>query len=356
MGNVGRTAPAHPLAQDLDHILKQTQPLWEDLRGKKLFITGGTGFFGTWLLESFAWANTILGLEAEALVLTRNRDRFLAAVPHLAAESSIKFYNGDIRDFRFPEGLFSHIIHAATESSATLNTDEPHTMFDTIVEGTRHALEFARHTGATSFLLTSSGAVYGKQPSDLTHLPETFSGGPDPVDAASAYAEGKRAAELLCTLYARRSGIKMKIARGFAFVGPYLNVDIHYAIGNFIRDGLRGGPIVVNGDGSPYRSYLYAADLAVWLWTILGRGVSCRPYNVGSDQAMTIEEIAGAVGQAFRPPVGVSIMKERRPGNPPERYVPATKRARQELGLEQYIGFGDALRRTIDWHRLRHAV
>jgi dTDP-glucose 4,6-dehydratase len=189
--------------------------------------------------------------------------------------------------------------------------------------------------------------VYGKQPSALTHIPEDYIGAPDPTHAQSAYGEGKRAAEMLCTLYGKQYGFEVKIARCFAFVGPYLPLDTHFAIGNFIRDGLQGCPILVNGDGTPYRSYLYAADLAIWLWTILLKGQSCYPYNVGSDFDLSISRIAHLVAQVFQPQVEVIIAQKPLAGKEAERYVPLTNRALSDLGLKSMIGLEDAIKRTI---------
>jgi nucleoside-diphosphate-sugar epimerase len=340
----------NPLAEDLEHIFSHTHNLWAEVRGQRIFITGGTGFFGCWLLESFAWANDKLKLGATAVVLTRRPDAFQKQVPHLADHPAIQLYQGDVRSFAFPPGSFPFIIHAATESSARLLAENPALMFETVVQGTQHTLEFARQCNAQKFLLISSGAVYGKQPSDLTHVPEEYGGAPDPTQPGSAYGEGKRAAELLGVIYARQFGIQTKIARCFAFVGPYLPLDIHYAIGNFIRDGLRGGPIAVQGDGTPFRSYLYAADLAIWLWTILFRGRSGRPYNVGSAEALTIAELAELVSHAFNPAVECQVAQAAA-GQRPERYVPEVTRAAIELGLQPQISLADALQRTIAWRR-----
>ena len=213
--------------------------------------------------------------------------------------SAIHFQTGDIRNFEYPEGQFGFILHAATQASKKLNIDEPLTMFETIVNGTWRVLEFARSCNVKKILFTSSGAVYGKQPPNLTHIDETYQGAPIICDTSSAYAEGKHAAELLCTLYAQQYNLDIKIARLFAFVGPYLPLNAHFAIGNFIRDGLRGGPIQVEGDGTTIRSYLYAADMTIWLWTIFLKGKACYPYNIGSENALTIQDLAKQVANLF---------------------------------------------------------
>lgn len=343
---------ANPLALDLGHILETTRDLWDELRGERLFITGGTGFFGCWLLESFAWAHDRLNLGAALVALTRDPGAFQRRAPHLAAHPAIHLHPGDVRMFDFPTGRFAGVIHAATEVSAQINPENELLLFDTIVTGTRRVLDFAVQAHAKKFLLTSSGAVYGKQPPELTHIPEDYPGGPDLADVRSAYGEGKRAAELLCALYAQQSELETKIARCFAFVGPYLPLDAHFAIGNFIRDGLRGEPIMVNGDGRAYRSYLYAADLAVWLWTIFFTGRSCRPYNVGSANAGTIHAVAESVSREFSPPPEVRIAKPTASGSVEriERYIPSVDRARQELGLTQLISLEQAIQRTIRWN------
>ncbi len=340
-----------PISQtDLEHILRHTQDVWEQARGSRIFITGGTGFFGCWLVESLALANRELSLSIEATILSRNPAAFLRKCPHLADDGAIHLQEGDVRSLACKDERYDAVIHAATESSARQAPLAPREMYATMLEGTHRALEFATRCRAKQFLFTSSGAVYGTQPQELTHMPEEYLGGPDCTDPVSAYAEGKRAAELMSVLHAN-ANLEVKIARCFAFVGPHLPLDAHFAVGNFIRDAMRGGPIVVAGDGTPTRSYLYAADLAVWLWEILFKGAPGRAYNVGSEDAITIAELAHAVAEAVDPGMQVVIKQRRDPLTPLRQYVPSTRRARQELGLMEHIPLSTAIRRTVRWHR-----
>jgi nucleoside-diphosphate-sugar epimerase len=337
--------------EDLEHVLRCTRPLWEEARGRSLFMTGGTGFFGCWLLESFLFINQSLALDARITVLTREPEAFLRKCPHLAGNPALKLVRGDVVDLSAAGERYDFVIHAATEASAKQASERPPEMLFTIVEGTRRTLEFARQCGVGKFLLTSSGAVYGDQPPEITHLSEDYRGAPDCLDPRSVYAEGKRTAELMSILYSR-DAFEVKIARCFAFVGPHLPLDAHFAIGNFLRDALRGGPLIVAGDGTPRRSYLYAADLSVWLWTILFLGQPSRAYNVGSERAYSIAEIAHAVADALDPALKVIIKQEIKESSRLHQYVPSTLLARESLSLQEHFSLSDEIRRTAAWTRL----
>lgn len=336
--------------EDLRHVLAHTRELWVEARGKAFFITGGTGFFGMWLLESFTHVNDELSLDMRATVLTRDPAAFALKAPHLVGRGDLTFVPGDVRTFAFPSGIFDYVIHAATAASAKLNEEAPDEMLDAIIGGTRRVLDFAAQCEVKKLLLTSSGAVYGKQPSDITHISEDYAGAPDPLLPGSAYGEGKRVSEHMCVVHARQHGYEVKIARCFAFVGPHLPLDTHFAIGNFIRDALRGETIRIGGDGTPMRSYLYASDLTVWLWTLLFRAPSARAYNVGSAEDLSIKSIAQAVSGVLNGASAVEIARQSDPGHPVARYAPAVARAETELGLNIYVSLQRAILKTACWH------
>lgn len=345
----------HPLARDLDHVLAHTPSIWDAVRGRRVFITGGTGFVGTWLVESFVWANERLNLNGRLIVLTRDPEAFCKKAPHAARHPSVEFLHGEAALFDFPRGEFPFVIHAATERAFEPTPLHPAGTFDLDIEATRHVLEFARTHGTARLLFTSSGAVYGRQPPDLTHIPEEYPGAPLTTDPSSAYGQAKRVSEFLCSMYARQFGFEAVIARLFAFAGPHLPLDLNFAIGNFIRDVLRGGPVRIAGDGTPFRSYLYAADLAIWLWTLLLRGRSARPYNVGSGEDLSIAALAQAVVRNTCPEIPIEIAGTPVPGAPASRYVASVERARAEFGLTPLVGLDEAIRRMYDWN-LKHGL
>jgi UDP-glucuronate decarboxylase len=337
------------VADDISSISTALVADWPRLAGKRIFMTGGTGFIGRWMLNAFADANRSFGLNAGIDVLTRDPDSFAKREPELAATPGFRFMRGDVLTLPAPDARYDFVLHAATDASAHLNEHDPLKMFDTIVEGTRRALDFAVACKAERFFFFSSGAVYGAQPWELTHVPESYGGAPDLTSHRSAYGEGKRAAEMLCTIYARQHGLDVINARIFALLGPLLSLDIHFAAGNFIRDAMAGKTIVIEGAGKAVRSYLYAADLTAWLWTMLLRAPAGAIYNVGSEESVSIAELAERVARLLGAP-GVEILGHEDPGWNPGRYVPSTEKIRNELSVVPTVDLDEAIVRTARWN------
>lgn len=341
--------PNDIMERDLHSVFTALQPSWAGLAGARIFMTGGTGFIGRWMLEALRDADLRLGLNCDVTVLTRDPAAFAAKAPQLAGHPHFHFVPGDVLGLEPTGAGYSHVIHAATDASADLNENDPRRMFDTVVTGTRRALDFALAQGKPRFFFLSSGAVYGAQPWELTHVGEDYRGGPDPRDPRAAYAEGKRAAEMLCAIYTKQFGLDIVNARIFALLGPLLSLDIHFAAGNFIRDAMAGRIVSVQSAGTPERSYLYAADLTIWLWSILLRAPSNSVYNVGSEAAISIADLARKTAAVLGGP-GAEILWQEDRGWNPGRYVPSTERIRTDLGVDMQTNLDEAIRRTAIWN------
>jgi nucleoside-diphosphate-sugar epimerase len=335
---------------DLDEAIGRDPSIWEDFRGATVLLTGGTGFIGSWMVATLQQASKRLQLGTKIVLLTRNPEAPRLRMLGFTDQSDITLISGDVREPISYQAAVTHVVHAATDASAKLNTERPQEMVDTIIDGTRNTLAYAECHRPRRLLFLSSGAIYGKQ-APASHVDEDCRLAPDPLGVGSAYGEGKRLAEQLCAISGRRPGAThLTIARCFAFVGPLLPLDVHFAIGNFIRDGIQGHEVNISGDGSAVRSYLYAGDLAAWLWTIMVRGQHLRPYNVGSDQGLDMRAIAAVVAGRFQPALAVNVLG-RPSGVPPDIYVPRVERARSELGLQVWTPLATAVEKTISWHR-----
>ena len=335
---------------DLAEVVARSANLWEPLRGERIFLTGGTGFVGTWLLAAFAAANRAYELDAHVVALSRDPARFAERFPRLAADPALTLVAGDVETFAFPPGRFGFVVHAATEALAPPGREQPLSVIGPDFIATRRVLEGAVAAGVHRLLFTSSGAMYGPQPAGIERLAEDARCAPDPTLEQAAYGESKRLSEWMCAAYARRFDFTASIARLFAFVGPLIPLDGTYAVGNFVRDALAGGPIRVGGDGTAVRSYLYAADLAQWLWTILLQGGQGRAYNVGSPHGVDIATLAQTVASVVSPGCRVEIAGRALPGSAGSRYVPDVARAEAELGLRAWTTLESGVARMARYY------
>jgi nucleoside-diphosphate-sugar epimerase len=372
---------ASPLADDLAFVLKDSASLWRELDGARILITGGTGFVGCWLLEAALWAREQFRVDLRIDVLARHPERLAGIAPHLAAAPGIRLVRGDIRNGDLPDGAasviaasgetglhdgcpgdqlrdhrfdhYTHVIHAATETNVALDNPPPLAAFDASVTGTRHVLDLCEREAVSRFLLISSGAVYGRSHAMQRPVHEDDPLAPVRGDLAGAYALGKAAAEFLAIAAGNASGFAAVAARCFSFVGPYQPFGSGFAAGNFIRDALESRSILIKGDGTPLRAYLYGADMAYWLWTMLLRGAHGEIYNVGGDQPVSMGELASRIAREVAAAVPVTehpvVIAGRPTGQPAELFVPDVRRAHERLGLAVVTPLDRAIRRTALW-------
>ena len=344
------------LEDDFVQIIHDGSRSFGVLKDAHIFLTGGTGFIGTWLLEAIHFSNRTQDSNIRVTVLTRNPENFRVKNPHLFQERYFQFIAGDIINLPVERLLeaknYTHLIHAATDASADLNANNPLQMFDTVVLGTRQVLDFSVKNKIPRVLYLSSGAVYGQQGPEVKFVPEDYLGAPDCLDPKNTYAEAKRSSEMLCAIYAKQFGLDIVVARIFALLGPLLNLNIHFAAGNFIRDALEGKKITVSGDGRPERSYLYPSDLVVWLLAILTHGSSRQAYNLGSEEAISIAGLAKLTSSLLSDQ-GFEVLNLSDSGWNPGRYVPSNQLIRESLGMVQTINLSQAVERTAIWNGWR---
>lgn len=340
-------------SEDLDSIVNLVGHNWDHLRNSNLLLTGGTGFIGKWLLASFLHANRSLGLGSRITIVSRNPQKFLDEFPCLKGAKEVSWIAGDVRELNFGDSeKYQFIIHGATDISITSSGNE---ILDVCTRGTSNVLKSTRQSrGANHFLLISSGAVYGRIPSDINAVGEEYMGAPDSLSPSSAYGEAKRISELLTVMEAEKQGsLKISIARCFSFIGPYLPLDKHFAIGNFINAAINDRDINISGDGTPLRSYLYISDLIHWLWILLFQGSSGRAYNIGGDECLSIGELASRVNVILNGRGMVKIAIAPRPNVATQSYIPCIERISNDFSLKPKINLDEAIIRTAEWIRER---
>jgi len=332
--------------EDLNFIEQSLGDSSEKLRDKRIFLTGATGFVGKSLLEALLWLNKNRNLNLEILSISRDPVSFFKKYPHFLEHQEFRLYAGDIcNDISALDlGSLDLTIHAATDVVGKIN---PIDLMKTCVDGTKNVIKAAKEKGCQKFLLLSSGAIYGKQPLHIGCLTESYIGGVDLASPQSAYSLGKQVSEWLAQQF-NDDQMEVKVARCFAFVGPYLPLDEHFAIGNFIKAALLGRDIDILGDGTPLRTYLYSSDLCHQLLKILVDANSGSVWNVGGAEPISIKKLAELVCEELNPSIKINIHKP--PTGLIEQYIPDLKKITTELMVKPGVDLRAAIQKTAEWN------
>lgn len=328
--------------KDYQFIYQTLRPILGELQYSAIFITGATGFFGKWVLSFLQYLNQSHDFNVTIFALSRNPQDFLAKFPELT--KGVHFVAGDIKDFIFPEHLHGtfkkaqccYILHMGVAANALLNETQPIEVFENITKGMNHLLTFAHTFKVKKILHISSGAVYA----DAATLDQKN----------SCYSEGKRVAEFLGNMASYNGRFEISHARCFTFAGAYLPLDGSYAFGNFLKNCLAKKNIMLNSDGSAIRSYMYMADLVIWLFTLLLRGKNRVSYNVGSDRAISIKDLALEFQKVF-PQTQIEFMdaaknQKKIIAQSASLYVPNIQQEVLELGLKNHFSLEEIITKT----------
>ena len=305
-----------------------------------LLIIGGTGFFGKSILDAYSRGLLSTWSIEKIIVISRNANKLTSTNPELINDNvellDVDITSVDVLPFA------DYVIHAAASSDASRYTSQSDIEKKNIIQGTLNYCRLATRFHKDSMIVfTSSGAVYGYQPEYVKYLTEDMAFGDienlDEVKKSYAYA--KRDSEFSMQELGR-VGLNVSIARCFSFIGKYLPKDQHFAIGNFIADGIAGRDINIKADRKVYRSYMYADDLVRWLMTLAeNANPQCPIYNVASDKEVEIKELAGIIANIFN----VRIKSSENSTKHIDRYIPSVEKANSELGLISQHGLEESL-------------
>lgn len=319
------------------------------LNNSCILITGASGFMGLWLTELLVHLVNKHALQVKIHLLARDFTFAKKEAPHLFEQQNhINLIVDDVRSLHELPSDVEWIVHAAGSPDSRVHNSQPIFSSQTITQGTLSVLDCASRLPKLKGLLNvSSGYVYGYHSSMEPINEKTFVGF-DPSAFSTAYVEAKRYAESLCTIYRNQFRLPIINVRPFAFVGPYQSIDAPWAVNNFINDVVNNQPIRIQGDGTAVRSYMYGADMAWWLLSILLRGESGRSYNLGSPNAITLRELAERIKQLSKNKIETNLSRVLLKSKP-SIFVPAVDLAQAEMGLRIQFDIDAALARTLQW-------
>lgn len=340
------------IREDLDTISNQSVGDLQQIVNSHVVLTGASGFIGTWLTLSFLHARKAFDGSGLIVLSCRNAQGLVKIVSEAGFTEGFEIVETDVR--KFPEGIIQDrtlLIHAATPARASLSANNPLEMFEIIQQGQRRLLELCSMRNSVRFLFLSSGAVYGLQPLDLVAIPETWTGSPNVQNPGNAYHEGKRVAELMGNIYSAASNMEFIAARLFAFLAPFLPLEEHFAVGNFLKNAVDGEKILINSGGGSVRSYMYATDLCSGIWDLAARGRDGEAYNVGSSREINLRELAVKIRDLVAPDMKIDIRGNDSPENV-TRYIPNISKWLSLRSNSNETSLEEAIIRTASWIRL----
>lgn len=308
-------------------------------KGKKVLVTGGTGLIGLPLVKMLI----ISGAEVTIVSLDPSR-----RAPHGA-----RFVRADLRELQScmkvckGKDIVFHL--AGIKGSPVMANQRPASFFVPIIMLNTNILEAARRCGVSRFLYTSTIGVYA--PAQVFHEDDVWKTFPSPNDRFAGWA--KRMGELQAEAYKTEYGWDtISIVRPANVYGPYDNFGPQTAmvIPSLIRRAMDGeNPLVVWGDGTPIRDFIYSEDVARGMMLAVEKGINV-PINLGSGVGVTIKEIAEIIAVSV-PGSHIKIVWDTTKPKGDAKRLMDMSRAKKLLGFSPKVTLKKGIKETIGWYK-----
>jgi len=323
---------------------------YRGLKNKTVLITGGTGFMGSWLTSFILFLNKEFSYGTSLILLSRNASESAISKWDMG-NTKVRFIDGDVRNLSDIPHEVNYIIHAAASPDITYHASQPIRTYETIVNGTFNVLNAASLLETVDNIVhVSSGLVYGKNETGIYEEEHSF-GKLNCSNIHAVYSEAKRMAETIVAICKNQFRLPITIARPFTFIGPFQSLDKTWAFNSVVREALLNNKIRIHGDGKIKRGYMYGSDMAAWILCMLANPSKTSVYNVGSDKAVTLTEIAGLVSSSLQS--GPAILYENLTGALVNNtdWLPDTSRAKNEFSFNEPMALATSIQKTINWYQ-----
>jgi dTDP-glucose 4,6-dehydratase len=307
----------------------------------RYLITGGAGFIGSHLCESFlSQGHDVICMDNYSTGAQQN-------IAGFASNRRFTFMDHNVSRYIEVHQPLDFVLHFASPASPVDYLELPIPTLKVGSLGTHNALGLAKAKSAV-FLLASTSEVYGDPLVRPQH--EEYWGNVNPVGPRGVYDEAKRFAEAMTMAYHRYHGLDTRIVRIFNTYGPRMRMQDGRVVPNFILQALKGEPLTVYGEGEQTRSFQYVDDLVAGLGRLLESGEHF-PVNIGNPHEMTVLQFAKKILEltaskseiAYRP----------LPQDDPQVRQPDITKARKLLNWEPKVDLDEGLIKTINYFRAR---
>ncbi len=348
------------VTQDINNIIRGIRKEADQLSGKRLLISGGEGFLGSYILGTIAALNKkVLNRPCRVIsidnYITGRKKRFAEEL----SDSMFTFLEKNVIEAFDIEGKIDYIIHAAGLASPVYYQRYPIETIESAIFGGKNLLEIARRKKIKSFLYFSSSEIYGDPDPNFIPTPETYRGNVSSIGPRACYDESKRLGETLCMVYHSRYNVPVKIVRPFNIYGPGMSPDDYRVIPTFITSAIERKPISVYDSGNQTRTFCYISDAVIGFFKVLLSKREGEIYNIGNDKnEINMLELARVISSLFQYKINIRTVAypNTYPNDEPHRRCPDLTKIKKSLLYSPEVSLEQGLTRVMKWYKYESRI